>query len=188
MTVEELEAIWEPSSWINTWDQFDDKLDNKELQLYSPGTDSGTFDFFTEAIMGEAGMQRYDITPSEDDNVLVTGISRDPNAMGYIGYTYYEQNRDSLRAVAIDEGKGCVFPTPSTVLNGSYSTLARPLLVYISTEAVKKQEVKDFVEFFVENSMEIADDAMFIKLDGNGLLKLNEYAKLIYDNEVGVLK
>ena len=133
-------------------------------------------------------MQRYDITPSEDDNVLVTGISRDPNAMGYIGYTYYEQNRDSLRAVAIDEGKGCVFPTPSTVLNGSYSTLARPLLVYISTEAVKKQEVKDFVEFFVENSMEIAEDAMFIKLDSNGLLKLNEYAKLIYDKKVGVLK
>ena len=188
LTVEELEAIWEPSSWINTWDQFDSKLDNKELQLYSPGTDSGTFDFFTEVIMGEAGMQRTDITPSEDDNVLVTGISRDPNAMGYLGYTYYEQNRDSLRAVAIDEGKGCVFPTFNTVLNGTYSQLARPLLVYISTEALKKQEVKDFVEFFVENSMEIAEDAMFIKLDSNGLLKLNEYAKLIYDNEVGVLK
>jgi phosphate transport system substrate-binding protein len=183
-----LEAIWEPSSWINTWDQFDSKLDNKELQLYSPGTDSGTFDFFTEAIMGEAGMQRYDITPSEDDNVLVTGISRDPNAMGYIGYTYYEQNRDSLRAVAIDEGKGCVFPTASTVLNGSYSTLARPLLVYVSTEALKKQEVTDFITFFIENSMEIAEDAMFIELNKEGLLNLNEYSKLIYDKQVEVLK
>ena len=173
LTVEELEAIWEPSSWINTWDQFDSKLDNDELQLYSPGTDSGTFDFFTEAIMGEAGMQRYDITPSEDDNVLVTGISREPNAIGYLGYTYYEQNRDSLRAVAIDEGDGCVLPSPVTVLNGTYSTLARPLLVYVSKDAAKKQEVKDFVEFFVTNNEEIAGDAMFIKLDRNARLKLN---------------
>ena len=184
LTVEELKAIWEPSSWIDTWDQFDSELDNGELRLYSPGTDSGTFDFFTEAVMGEVGMQRYDITPSEDDNVLVTGVSRDPNAIGYLGYTYYEQNRDSLRAVAIDEGKGCVFPSPITVLNGTYSTLARPLLVYVATEAVteavKKQDVRDFVEFFVANNVEIAEDAMFIKLDRNGLLKLNGNGKEVY--------
>ena len=108
-----------------------------------------------------------------DDNVLVTGISREPNAIGYLGYTYYEQNRDSLRAVAIDEGDGCVLPSPVTVLNGTYSTLARPLLVYVSKDAAKKQEVKDFVEFFVTNNEEIAGDAMFIKLDRNARLKLN---------------
>lgn len=165
LTVEQLKRIWEPNSNITNWNQIDDSFPDEPLELFGAGTDSGTFDYFTEAINGEEGATRTDYTPSEDDNVTVQGVTGSPGGMGYFGFSYYEENSDSLNAVAIDNGDGCVAPSVEAVQDGSYAPLGRPLFIYPSASALERPEVLAFVEFFVSNHAQIAEDALFIPLN-----------------------
>ncbi|HWP31971.1 MAG TPA: PstS family phosphate ABC transporter substrate-binding protein [Fimbriimonadales bacterium] len=149
LTVEELKRIWEPGSKVKKWSDVRPTFPNKEIKLYGPGRDSGTFDYFCEAILKTKKESRQDYQASEDDNFLVTGVSGDPNALGYFGYAYYEQNKDKLRVVPIDNGKGPVAPSPETVQSGEYQPLSRPLFIYVSKKAAERPEVKAFVEFYL---------------------------------------
>ena len=125
---------------------------DEEFNLYAPGVDSGTFDYFTETVNGESQASRGDFLPSEDDNVLVTGISGDRGALGYFGYAYYAENADRLKLVAIDGGSGCITPTDETINNGAYSPLSRPLFIYVAAEALNQPHVKAFVEFYLDKA------------------------------------
>lgn len=150
LTVEELRTIWEPEAEgrITNWSQVRAEFPNRELNLYGPGTDSGTFDYFTEAIVGDSGASRGDYTASEDDNVLVQGVANQETALGYFGYAYYEENQDKLKLVEIDGGNGCVAPTEQTIGDGSYQPLARPLFFYVNKESLEnKPQVKAFAEY-----------------------------------------
>ena len=155
MTVEELNQIWGPESEgeVTSWSQVNPEWPDAEFSLFGPGADSGTFDGFTKNINGEEGASRTDYTPSEDDNVLVQGVSSDPNALGYFGYSYYEENQDKLKAIAIaDEGGGPVTPTVESVRDGSYTPLSRPIYIYVNAAAAEKAEVDEFVEFYMSNA------------------------------------
>jgi len=164
MTVDELKQIWEPGSQISRWNQVRSEWPDGEFELYGPGTDSGTFDYFTEAIMGEEDASRPDFTASEDDNVLVQGIAGDQYALGYFGYAYYAENQDKLKLVAIDNGNGCVEPTPETVQSGEYAPLSRPLFIYLSQTAMERPEVKAFVEFYLTNAQQLVPDVGYVPL------------------------
>ncbi|MBF2021606.1 MAG: PstS family phosphate ABC transporter substrate-binding protein [Hydrococcus sp. C42_A2020_068] len=166
MSVAELKKIWEPSAQgkIKTWNQVRSNWPNAPIKLFGPGADSGTFDYFTDAIVGEEGASRTDYTPSEDDNVLVQGVARDKNALGYFGMAYYEGNKDKLKAVAIDNGKGAVSPSISTVQNGTYQPLSRPLFIYVSSKAVQRPEVKQFVEYYLTNAGKLVREVGFVPL------------------------
>ncbi len=175
MTVDELKRIWEPSSQVSRWNQVRSEWPDGELELYGPGTDSGTFDYFTEAIVGEEDASRPDFTASEDDNVLVQGIAGDRYALGYFGYAYYAENQDKLRLVAIDSGNGCVEPTPETVQSGEYSPLSRPLFIYLSRNAMERPEVKAFVEFYLTNAEQLVPDVGYVPLSAESYAaSLNE--------------
>jgi phosphate transport system substrate-binding protein len=152
MTVAELKKIWEPAAQgqITSWNRVRKGWPNEELTLFGPGADSGTFDYFTEAVVGEEGMIRGDFTPSEDDNVLVQGVARNPSALGYFGLAYYAENKDILKAVAIDGGDGCVKPSLATAKNGTYVPLSRPLFIYVSKQAAGEDYVREFVEFYLD--------------------------------------
>ena len=152
MTVDELHAIWAPEAegQVMKWSQVRAGWPDEDLRLYAPGVDSGTFDYFTETVNGESQASRGDFLPSEDDNVLVTGISGDRGALGYFGYAYYAENADRLKLVAIDGGSGCITPTDETINNGTYSPLSRPLFIYVTEEALDQPHVKAFVEFFMD--------------------------------------
>jgi len=155
MTVEELNAIWGPESEgeVTNWSQVNSEWPDGDFILYGPGADSGTFDGFTDKINGDEGASRTDYTPSEDDNVLVQGVSSDPNALGYFGYSYFEENQDQLKAIAIDAGEGAVTPTVETVRDGSYQPLSRPIYIYVNAAAAaEKSEVAEFVEFYMTNA------------------------------------
>lgn len=155
ITVAELKKIWEPSAQgkITNWKQVRASFPDKPLSLYGAGDKSGTYDYFTKAIVGESGNSRTDYTASEDDEVLVSGISKDPNALGYFGYAYYEQNQDKLKALGIDNGKGAVFPAKETVEKAEYQPLSRPLFIYVSIKSAQKKEaLRDFVNFYIENA------------------------------------
>lgn len=177
LTVEQLKSIWEPGSSVDTWSDVDPTWPDRKLRLYGPGTDSGTFDYFTEEIVGEAQASRPDYTASEDDNVLVRGVGGDRNALGYFGYAYYIQNPDKLKLVAVDSGSGCVAPSESTILDGTYQPLARPLLLYVNKASLARPEVKAFLEFYMENAAELATEVGYIGmseqayLDNIGLLQ-----------------
>ena len=151
ITVDELHTMWSPESEgeIKRWNQIRPEWPDQNLQLYGPGVDSGTFDYFTETINGEPQASRGDFTSSERDNVLVRGIAGDRGSLGYFGYSYFVENRDILKMVAIDSGAGCIFPTDETINDGSYSPLSRPLFIYVSKESWVKQDVKDFVGYYV---------------------------------------
>lgn len=164
LTVAELKKIWEPESQIRNWSQVRAGFPNQPLKLYGPGTNSGTFDYFTESVMGKEDASRSDYTASEDDNVLVTGISGDVNALGYFGYAYYAENRTKMRAVAVDAGQGCVEPTPQTVEGGQYKPLSRPLLIYVKKASLKRPEVAEFVRFYVESAPELVGQVGYIPL------------------------
>ncbi|WP_128380596.1 PstS family phosphate ABC transporter substrate-binding protein [Streptomyces cavernae] len=165
LTVEQLRRIWEPGSDIKNWNQVDPDFPDEELELFGPGTDSGTFDYFTETINGEEGASRTDYSPSEDDNVVVQGIAGSRGGMGYFGLSYYEENKDELNVVKIDGGDGCVEPTAQTVQNGTYKPLSRPLFIYPKASSMAKPEVEAFVDYYVENNAEIAEKALFVPLN-----------------------
>lgn len=168
MTVAELKKIWEPAAQgkVTNWNQVRSNWPNAPLKLFGAGADSGTFDYFTEAITGKAKASRGDFTASEDDNVLVQGIANDRNSLGFFGYAYYAENKDKLKAVAIDNGKGGVAPSEKTVLDGSYQPLSRPIYIYVSKKAASKPEVKEFVEFYMKNAATLAKQVKYIPLPG----------------------
>ena len=164
LTVDELKKIWEPGSTISNWNEVRPDFPDRPLRLYGGDTDSGTFDYFTEEIMGETGLSRPDYTASADDNVLVQGISGDRNALGYFGYAYYIENQDKLKPVAVDDGEGCTAPTATTIENGSYTPLSRPLFIYVSIESLERPEVSAFVEFYLENARELVTEVGYVPL------------------------
>ncbi|GEM82695.1 PstS family phosphate ABC transporter substrate-binding protein [Meiothermus hypogaeus] len=153
LTVAELKKIWEPDSKVSFWNQVRPNFPVRQLVLYGAGTDSGTFDYFTEAINGKAKAIRKDFFPSEDDNVLVRGVEGNVNAMGFFGYAYYVEEKGKLKALAIDNGKGCVAPTDATINNGTYAPLSRPLFIYVNLKSLnEKRSLQDFMNFLLTNS------------------------------------
>ena len=162
LTVGELEMIWDAGSSVKNWNQLRSSFPDRPLRLYGPDTDSGTFDFFTEEINGEAQVSRADYTASTDDNVLVQGISGDRNALGYFGYAYYAENADKLKLVSVDNGDGCVTPTPDTILSGEYKPLTRPLFIYVNKKSIERPEVKAFVEFYMEKGEELTREVGYV--------------------------
>ncbi len=165
ITTDELQKIWDKGSEVDSWNDVNPDWPDEEISLYGPGTDSGTFDFFTEAINGEEGISRTDYQSSENDNVIVQGVSGDENAMGYFGYSYYAENQDSLKALEVDGGEGCVAPAPETVQGGEYSPLGRQLFIYPSQAELQKPEVQAFVEFYIQNIDSVVEKAGFIPLN-----------------------
>jgi phosphate transport system substrate-binding protein len=182
LTTEELATLWGPDAegTVTTWDQVNPAFPAEEIELYGPGTDSGTFDYFTDEINGEEGVSRTDYNASEDDNVIVQGVSGSANAIGYFGYTYFEENADALKAVDIDSGAGCVAPSADAAQDGSYAPLARPLFIYVSgAAAAEKPEVAAFVDFYATNADRIAEAAQFIPLNDEQRGKLESAASSI---------
>jgi phosphate transport system substrate-binding protein len=165
-TVEELKTIWEPEAQgkIMKWNQIRPEWPDKEIHLFGPGVASGTFDYFTEAIVGESGSSRGDYTASEDDNVLVQGIAGDKYAIGFFGLAYYEENMDKLQLVGVDNGKEIVKPSLETVSNGTYTPLSRPLFIYINSVAGKRPEVISFVRFYLDHAPELSEEVGYIPL------------------------
>jgi phosphate transport system substrate-binding protein len=165
LDVDRLEAIWEPKSKVDSWNDVDDSFPDERLSLYGPGTDSGTFDYFTDAIVGEEGSSRSDYTQSEDDNVTVRGVSGEKGALGYLGLSYYVENEERLTALAIDGGDGCVEPSIETVQDGSYKPLSRPLFVYVNEDSLADKEAIDpFLTFLLENEPGLARAAKFVPM------------------------
>jgi len=167
MTVEELKILWEPGSTVSKWSDIRPEWPDNRINLYGPGTDSGTFDFFTEEIIGEVQASRSDFTMSEDDNVLVIGVNGDRGALGYFGYAYYLENKDMINTVAIDGGEGCVEPTSETIEGGTYMPLARPLLIYVNKASLKRPEVTAFVEYYMVNAGQLVEEVGYVKLSND---------------------
>ncbi len=165
LTVDELNAIWKPGSTVKSWQDVRPSFPDEPLELFGPGTDSGTFDYFTDAINGEEGASRTDYQASEDDNVIVQGVSGTPGGMGYFGFSYFEENQDTLKALEIDDGSGCVAPSADAAQSGEYTPLARPLFVYAKTSALERQEVEDFLRHMLDNEATIAETAQFVPLN-----------------------
>jgi phosphate transport system substrate-binding protein len=166
LTVADLKKMWAPEAQgqVKKWNQVRPEWPDAPLKLFGPGADSGTFDYFTEAVVGKSKSSRGDFTASEDDNVLVQGIAGDKNALGYFGLAYYEENKDKLKLVPIDGGKGPVLPSEKTVMDGSYNPLSRPLFIYVSKAAAKKPEIKEFVEFYLKNAPKLVKQVRYIPL------------------------
>jgi phosphate transport system substrate-binding protein len=165
LDVDRLEAIWQPKSKVDSWNEIDDSFPDERLSLYGPGTDSGTFDYFTDAIVGEEGASRSDYTQSEDDNVTVRGVSGEKGALGYLGLSYYVENQQRLRALAIDGGDGCVEPSVQTVQAGSYEPLSRPLFVYVNEDSLAEKEAVDpFLTFLLDDEPRLARGAKFVPM------------------------
>jgi phosphate transport system substrate-binding protein len=166
MTVAELKKIWEPGAQgkVTNWNQVREKWPNAPLKLFGAGADSGTFDYFTEAVVGKAKSSRGDFTASEDDNVLVQGVANDVNALGFFGFAYYAENTNKLKAVAIDNGKGAVSPSEKTVLDGSYQPLSRPIYIYVSKKSLAKPELKEFTEFYLKHAPKLVKEVKYVPL------------------------
>jgi phosphate transport system substrate-binding protein len=168
LSVAELKKMWEPGAQgkITNWKQVNPAFPDAPLKLFGAGADSGTFDYFTEAINGKAKSSRGDFTASEDDNVLVQGVSRDQNALGFFGLAYYTENKDKLQAVAVTDkpgGKG-VLPSAETVMNGSYQPLARPIFIYVNAKALDRPEVKEFIDYFMKNADTLVREVKYVPL------------------------
>ena len=166
VTTEQLAAIWGADSTITNWNQVDPSFPDQDLTLYGPGTDSGTFDYFTDEINGEEGVSTSNYEASEDDNVIAAGVAGTEGAMGYFGYTYYEENADTLKALAVDSGAGCVLPSAETAGDGTYTPLARPLFIYVSNQSyADNAAVKAYVDFYIANLAEVAEVSKYIPLN-----------------------
>jgi phosphate transport system substrate-binding protein len=168
ITVEQLKKMWEPGAQgkIMRWNQIDPSWPDAPLKLFGAGADSGTFDYFTEAIVGKSKSSRGDFTASEDDNVLVQGVSRDTNALGYFGYAYYAENQSKLKAVPIIEkpGKPAVLPSMNSVIDGTYQPLSRPIFIYVSVKAFERPEVKKFVDYYLAHGAKLAKEVKYVPL------------------------
>jgi phosphate transport system substrate-binding protein len=166
MTVDELKRMWEPSAQgrITKWSQIRSSWPDLPLKLFGAGSDSGTFDYFTEAIVGKAKASRGDYTASEDDNTLVQGIANDKHALGYIPYAYFEPNKKKLKAIGVDGGKGPVLPSPQTVEDGTYQPLSRPIFIYVNSKSAKRSEVKIFVDFYLTNAATLVAQVKYVPL------------------------
>jgi phosphate transport system substrate-binding protein len=164
LTTAQLKKIWDKGSKVNNWNQVDPSFPNEPLKLFGAGTDSGTFDYFTNAINGEEGRSRSDYSATEDDNVTVTGVSGTKGGLGYFGLSYLQENQGKIKGIQIDGGSGCVAPSTETVQDGSYTPLSRPLFIYPSDKALARPEVKAFLDFYVTNYQQIAEEALFVPL------------------------
>lgn len=166
ITIDELKKMWEPSAQgkIKQWNQIRSEWPAEEFRLYGPGVASGTYDYFTEVVVGESGSSRGDYTASEDDNVLVQGIKGDKNAIGFFGYAYFVENSESLKLVGVDSGKGAMLPDPKTISDGTYTPLSRPVFIYVSEAAAKRTEVATFINFYLENAPVIVPDVGYVPL------------------------
>jgi phosphate transport system substrate-binding protein len=176
MTVAELKMLWEPAAQgkIKKWNQIRSSWPNEEIHLFGAGVESGTYDYFTEVIVGKSHSSRGDFTASEDDNVLVQGVASDKFALGFFGLAYFEENKDKLKVIGIDDsneanGAGPILPTIETVKNKSYSPLGRPLYIYVNSAAGKRKEVQEFVKFYLDNSSTLAEEVGFIALTAEEL-------------------
>lgn len=169
LNIVDLKKIWEPAAQgkLTNWNQIDPSYPNLPLKLFGPGADSGTFDYFTEAIVGKAKSSRGDYTASEDDNVLVQGVSSDKGALGYFGYSYYQENQKKLKAVAIDNGKGAMLPSPKSVEDGSYSPLSRPIFIYVNVKSLEKPEIIEFVDYYMKNAPQLVKEVKYVPLPAN---------------------
>jgi phosphate transport system substrate-binding protein len=163
MTTDQLERLWATDE-VKNYSEIDPKLPDEDVSLFGPGTDSGTFDFFTDEINGEEGKTRKDYQPSEDDNVLVQGVEGDEGGLGYFGFSYYEQNADKLNLIGVDAGDGCVKPSAESIQDGSYKPLARPIFMYPSAQALQKPHVAAFMEYVLANQEEIAGNAQIVPM------------------------
>jgi phosphate transport system substrate-binding protein len=164
MTVEQLKELWQQGSKVTSLSQVDSKFPDTQLELFGPGTDSGTFEFFTEEINGEEGNTRKDYQPSEDDNVLVQGVEGSDGGLGYFGFSYYEQNQDNLNLVGVDSGSGCIKPSQESISSGEYKPLSRPLFMYPSDKALQKPAVKAFMDYVVQNYDSIAEASQIVPM------------------------
>lgn len=164
ITTEQLKKLWQPDSQVKTWKDLDPSWPAEKILLFGPGTDSGTFDYFTEAINGKAQLSRKDFTQSEDDNVLVNGVSGNKNALGYFGYAYFVGHKAKLRALPVDNGKGAIEPNDKTINDESYAPLSRIIYIYVSKKAAKRQEVKDFVNFYIDNVATLVKEVGYVPL------------------------
>jgi len=166
ITVAELKKMWGPAAQnkINSWNQINPAWPNAELKLYGAGSDSGTFDYFTEAIVGKSKSSRGDFTASEDDNVLVQGVSRDKNGLAFFGFAYYVENKKKLNAVAIDAGNGGVLPSYETVANGTYQPLSRPIFIYVSVKAAERPEVRELIDFYMTKGPALVEEVKYFPL------------------------
>jgi phosphate transport system substrate-binding protein len=169
LTVAQLKSIWQPGSRIDDWREVDSSFPSENLTLYGPGTDSGTFDYFTDAVVGKEGASRADYTASEDDNVIVRGVGGGKGALGYLGLSYLGANKGKLKGVKIDGGDGCVSPSAETVQTGSYKPLSRPLFVYVKRSSLDKPQVLAFLEFLLDNEQSLAKAALFVPLTASQL-------------------
>jgi phosphate transport system substrate-binding protein len=162
MSVDQLAQLWAPQAEgsIESWSDIDSSWPDEPINLFGPGTDSGTFDYFTDEIVGEEGSSRADYTASEDDNILVLGVARDPNALGYFGMAYYLENQGDLKAVAVDG----VYPGPDTVNDGSYTPLSRPIFIYVRKDSLERPEVSAFVEYYISNAESIVPEIGYVPL------------------------
>lgn len=166
LKVADLKKMWEPEAQgkVLKWNDVNAGWPDAKLTLFGPGADSGTFDYFTEAVNGKSKASRGDFTASEDDNVLVQGVTRDKNALGYFGFAYYIENNGKLKAVAIDGGKGPVMPSEKTVEDGSYAPLSRPIFIYVSAKAMERPEVKSFIDFYLKNAPKLVKEVKYVAL------------------------
>ncbi|MCB0351040.1 MAG: PstS family phosphate ABC transporter substrate-binding protein [Bdellovibrionales bacterium] len=180
ITVAELKKIWEPNSKVKTWKDIRASWPDRKVLLYGPGTDSGTFDYFTEAINGKAQVSRSEFTKSEDDNVLVQGVEGGKDSLGYFGFSYYVANKDRLRAVPVDNGKGAITPTLDTIRSGQYEPLSRTVYIYVSDQSAKRKEVKEFVNFYIDQAEALVKEVGYVPLDK----KLYTEAKVKFNKSV----
>ncbi|MFB6240183.1 MAG: PstS family phosphate ABC transporter substrate-binding protein [Gemmatimonadota bacterium] len=171
ITMEELRRVWKPESTIQRWSQVRDSWPDRELVLYGPDTDSGTFDYFTEAVVGEENASRSDYTSSADDNVLVRGVRGDVGSMGYFGFAYYISNQEQVKALAVDAGSGCVEPTRETIESGDYP-LSRPLFIYVKEASLKDDAVRQFVRFYLNSATKLVPDVGYVPLSAERYDKL----------------
>jgi phosphate transport system substrate-binding protein len=165
LTVEQLKQLWQPESTINKWSDLNPMWPDESIKLYGPGTDSGTFDYFTEVIVGKAKSSRSDYSPSEDDNVLVTGVAGDKFALGYFGFAYYEENKTRLKLLGVDNGDGkCLKPSLESVRDNSYKPLSRPLYIYVTKKALARPEVREFMTFYLEHAGKLSEEVGYVPL------------------------
>jgi phosphate transport system substrate-binding protein len=164
LTTAQLKKIWEPGSKVENWKDVDPSFPDQKLSLFGPGTDSGTFDYFTGEINGEEGASRSDYSATEDDNTIVTGVGGEKGGLGYFGFSYFEENQDTLKAAEIDGGDGCVAPSVAAAQDGTYKPLSRPLFIYVKKDSLQRPEVKAFVQYILDNEQAIAEASQFVPL------------------------